>query len=244
MGDALVLCYHGISEHWPSAVSPARLRQHVELLLRRGYEGVTFTDAVTASRARRTFAVTFDDAYVSVLEHAYPTLAALGVPGTVFVVTAFADEGRRVDWPGMERFGVGADAGELRSLSWEQLRRLVEAGWEVGSHSHTHPRLTQLADASLERELQDSREACERELARPCLSVAYPYGDVDDRVVFAAAAAGYRAGCTLSVSTSGPLSWPRVGVYRIDSPARFRLKVSPVTRRARRVLALRGTLSR
>ncbi len=186
---------------------------------------------------RKIFAVTFDDAYVSILHNAFPVLADVDVPGTVFVVTALAEAGLPLEWPGMEEAGAGVDPKELRSLSWEQLDRLAQAGWEVGSHTCTHPRLTQLDDELLERELHDSRAACTRALARPCRAIAYPYGDLDDRVIAAAAAAGYEAGCSLSVATSGRLAWPRVGVYRVDSPARFRLKISPVTLGARRVLA-------
>ena len=63
----------------------------------------------------------------------------------------------------------------------------------------------------------------------------------DDRVLSAAAAAGYTAGCSLSVHTAGPLAWPRIGVYGVDSPARFRLKVSRAALRARRALARRKT---
>ena len=88
-GDTLVLCYHGISERWPSdelAVSPATLGRQVELLLERGYRGVTFADAVRGS-AGKLMAVTFDDAFHSVLALARPILDRLGVPGTVFVPT-------------------------------------------------------------------------------------------------------------------------------------------------------------
>jgi peptidoglycan/xylan/chitin deacetylase (PgdA/CDA1 family) len=237
MVRTLVLCYHAIGDTWPASVPGTRLHEQVELLLRRGYEGVTFTEAATSPPERKRFALTFDDAYVSVLERAFPVLDGLGVPGTVFVVTAFAEEGLRLDWPGMEEWGAGADPDELRSLSWSQLEQLVQSGWEVGSHTHTHPYLTQLADDALARELRESRETCERALGRPCRSIAYPYGDVDDRVAAAAAAAGYEAGCSLSVATSGPLLWPRVGVYAIDSSARFRLKISPVTLGVRRALA-------
>jgi peptidoglycan/xylan/chitin deacetylase (PgdA/CDA1 family) len=113
---------------------------------------------------------------------------------------------------------------------------LVDAGWEAGSHTCSHPRLTQLDDAGLAGELRGSREACEQRLSQPCRTLAYPYGDHDRRVVAAAGASGYEAACTLpeSFKADDALRTPRVGVYHRDGEAVFRLKISAWTRRARR----------
>ena len=238
--EPLVLCYHAIGEAWPSSVAPSRLREHVQLLLSRGYEPARFVDVVTAANTRRLFAVTFDDAYLSVLERAYPVLEALGVPATVFVVTDLAGYGGPVAWAGLRESGVSDDPIVRRTLRWSQLHDLQQAGWEIGSHTCSHPHLPRLDDGALARELEESRAACIAALGA-CRSIAYPYGDFDDRVLSAAAAAGYTAGCSLSVHTAGPLAWPRIGVYGVDSPARFRLKVSRAALRARRALARRKT---
>lgn len=238
--DALVLCYHAIGESWPSSVSENQLREHVRLLLRRGYRGTTFTETVAANGTGRTFAVTFDDAHGSVVDRALPVLRDLGVPGTVFVVTSFANDGRALEWPGLLESGVSGDPAARASLTWDDLRGLVESGWEVGSHTATHRHLTAIDDAALERELRGSRDDCAEALGRPCRALAYPYGDVDERVVRAAAAAGYAGACSLSVATSGQFCWPRIGVYAVDTPMRFRLKVSPTVLRLRRALASRG----
>ena len=47
-GDTLVLCYHGVSEDWPSAlaVTPEALERQLGFLVDRGYRGVTFREAV------------------------------------------------------------------------------------------------------------------------------------------------------------------------------------------------------
>ena len=76
-------------------------------------------------------------------------------------------------------------------MSWSELRAIAEDGIEVGSHTITHPRLTQLSPAELERELVESRERIEDELGRPCRFLAYPYGDEAEHVRAAAEAAGY-----------------------------------------------------
>jgi peptidoglycan/xylan/chitin deacetylase (PgdA/CDA1 family) len=120
-------------------------------------------------------------------------------------------------------------------MSWDQLGELAEAGWEIGSHTRTHPHLTTLDDETLREELVRSREEVEQRLGRACPTLAYPYGDHDERVVQAAGAAGYTAAGTLPgrLPRPRPLAWPRVGVYRGDDERRFRLKVSRGMRRLR-----------
>jgi peptidoglycan/xylan/chitin deacetylase (PgdA/CDA1 family) len=237
--DVLVLCYHAVSERWPAdlAVRPEQLREQLELLVRRGYRGTTFHDAVTSPHGSKKLAVTFDDAYCSVLELAYPILSSLGLQATVFVVTDFAENGEPLAWPGIDHWLDGAHERELSGLSWSQLKTLADAGWEIGSHTRTHPRLTRLDDDALMRELRESRAACERALERPCRSVAYPYGDVDHRVAAAAGAAGYVTGGMLPARLDGAtsLTWPRLGIYRADSMRRFRMKISPAMRRVRTI---------
>ena len=78
-----------------------------------------------------------------------------------------------------------------------------------------------------------SRELIAERLGGPCESIAYPYGDFDERVVRATGAAGYRAAGTLTrhPHAARPLSWPRVGVYPANRPIFFRLKTSATLRR-------------
>jgi peptidoglycan/xylan/chitin deacetylase (PgdA/CDA1 family) len=230
-GKVLVLCYHAVSERWPAPLSvrPGRLEAQLRLLRRRGYRGATFYDAVTSPPAAKTMAVTFDDAFRSVLDLAFPILARAGVPGTVFVPTGFADSGRPLHWTGIDHWSDGPYAAELAGLTWQELRTLADAGWEIGSHTRTQPRLTELDDAALAAELEQSREACERGTGRPCRSLAYPYGDVDERVIAATRRAGYEvaAGLPARPGPSLPLAWPRVGVYHADALWRFHLKTVP-----------------
>jgi peptidoglycan/xylan/chitin deacetylase (PgdA/CDA1 family) len=238
MSDALVLCYHALSERWPAAlaVTPARFESQLEGLLRRGYRGATFHDAVRSPPSGRTLAVTFDDAYRSVIELALPIMSRLGVPGTVFVPTAFAGADAPMAWPGVDRWLATEHEAELVPMSWQELGALAAAGWEIGSHTRTHPRLTELDDVALAAELRGSRRDLESRLGLPCRSLAYPYGDEDARVVRAAGQAGYEAAGALPFPlphAPSPLRWPRVGIDRVDRGWRFRRKVSPLVRRLR-----------
>ena len=238
MTDVIVLCYHALSPTWDAALSttPELFERQLRTLLRRGYRGATFTDAVTAPPAERVLCVTFDDAYRSVDRLARPILDRLQLPATVFAPTDLLGVEGPLRWDGIDHWIGGPHESELTPLSWQELRALAGHGWEIGSHTGSHPHLTQLDDAALDSELTRSKAACERELNAPCTSLAYPYGDVDDRVVAATARSGYATGAALPrrLHTEEPLRWPRIGVYRNDDERRFRLKVSPLVRRLRR----------
>ena len=214
--DVLVLCYHGIApEARHGEVTPNALRAQLKLVARRGYRWTTFTDAVLGD-GKRVAAVTFDDGIASAIEHGLPVLDELGAPGTMF--------------PRLDMLGVSGRLGEADA------GRLVALGWEIGSHTVSHPVLTTVDDASLRDELVLSKAEIERLSGRTCTSVAYPTGRADERVVAAAAAAGYVAGAALEGAIDvrpSALAWPRVGVRGDDSLRVFGLKCSPSMRRVR-----------
>jgi peptidoglycan/xylan/chitin deacetylase (PgdA/CDA1 family) len=232
----LVLCYHAVSEDWGAALSvpPGVLRRQLATLIANGWEAATFSEAVLDPPARKTFAVTFDDGFRSVGSLAAPLLRGLDVPATVFVPTDWP--GRSMRWPGIDHWADTPSAHELEALTWDELRALQAAGWEIAAHTCSHPHLTSLDEAGIHRELVESRAVCERELGVACRSVAYPFGDCDDRVRAAAAAAGYEAAAGLSSEAFGRndrFEWPRVGVWHGEPYWRFRLKAAPVTSRVR-----------
>jgi peptidoglycan/xylan/chitin deacetylase (PgdA/CDA1 family) len=72
---------------------------------------------------------------------------------------------------------------EFDLAGWDELRGLDPAVITLGSHTLTHPILTSLSPASLERELGESRRALERKLGRAVEQFAYPNGDFDDAVL-------------------------------------------------------------
>jgi len=236
VGDVLVLCYHAATPAWPSemSVDPDVIADQVRQVLERGYRPVRFCDLLAGEGHPRRVSVTFDDAYVSVHREAWPALRELGVPATVFVPTDFASRPEPMRWPGIEEWSDGPHSDELRCMTWEQLGELQEAGWEVGSHTCGHPRLTACDDEQLERELTESRRIVAERLGA-CATIAYPYGDTDGRVMSATRRAGYdlAAGLPVHIRRPVPMAWPRLGIYRPDTDLRFRLKVSPVVRRLR-----------
>lgn len=107
-------------------------------------------------------------------------------------------------------------------VSWDQLREMHAAGFEIGSHGVDHRMLSKLEPADLEAELNQSRSALELELGAPAELLAYPVGGeraFDERVIAAAAAAGYALACTYIC-----------GITREPAADRYALRRLPVER--------------
>jgi peptidoglycan/xylan/chitin deacetylase (PgdA/CDA1 family) len=232
--DVLVLAYHAISDNWDAVttVTPAQLSEQVRHVLGRGYRSVTFERALSAPPAGKVVAITFDDAHRSVFEIGFPMLRELGAVATVFAPTDYIGTGEPTGWEGFERDARGPHASELICMDADQLRAVADAGWEVGSHTCSHPHLTRLAPERRQHELVASREWIEERLQRRCRTIAYPYSDLDADVVAAADQAGYAYAATIPVghALSLPLRWSRVGVFRTDSIGRFKLLTSKAAR--------------
>ena len=226
-GRTLVLAYHAVTPDWRHslAMRPETFRAQLHRLAERGFRGVTFTAAATGAVEGRVVAITFDDGFRSVAEPAAGYLDELGWPATVFAVTSAATSGEPMRWLVSDE-GDARDS-DLLPMGWDELRDLGCRGWEIGSHTVTHRLLSRLDDSELNEELRASRrETAERIGA--CTSISYPWGEIDERVVAAARAAGYVAGSGLAgrFRWNDPLTVPRVAVAGSDEGSRFALKTS------------------
>lgn len=129
-----------------------------------------------------TVVVTFDDGDTSFLEYALPVLEELSFPSTVFAVAG--QLGRAAGWVRDPRNAVPL-------MAAQQLRALPTALVDIGSHSMTHRKLTDLpADQAL-AELRDSKHLLEDLLDKPVTSFAYPHGRYDAETVELVTLAGY-----------------------------------------------------
>ncbi len=85
-----------------------------------------------------------------------------------------------------------------------QVREWQSAGHEIGSHTRTHPFLTQLPPDQAREEITSSRKELEDLFGRPILHFCYPYGDWNERVRDLVAEAGYKTACTTDPGINRP----------------------------------------
>jgi len=232
----LILCYHNVvmptdAGEGDSALHMPRDRfaQQLQWLVAH-YDVVPLVEFIrrveTGATLRYVAAITFDDGYAGVFEHAVPVLDAFGVPATVFVI---ADAPGRLDgfwWDQAEvvnsitphrrrtwlnhlrgdQAAILSDChatssfkipGTHRPANWATIRAHASRGLGIGMHSATHRCLTTLDTSDLERELVESRRVLYDATGVWPDCFAFPYGMWDQRVRDAVRAAGYRAALTL-----------------------------------------------
>jgi GT2 family glycosyltransferase/peptidoglycan/xylan/chitin deacetylase (PgdA/CDA1 family) len=232
-GEAIVLAYHAVADLSGDPVLsefgvPAeRFAGQLEALLRHGRRFVdldTLLGALAGHRhlPRRALLMTFDDAYEDLENTALPALRNHDIRAVAFVVAG--QIGGTNGWD----HAIGAGTRPL--LGKESLRKLARLGIEIGSHTISHRRLTQVPLGQLHQELAGSASQLEAlGLPRPRV-LAYPHGAWSPEVAAAAHDAGYAAAFTVAagaVSRSSPrYALPRVEVYASDTPWKLRVKVA------------------
>lgn len=236
--DVVFLSYHSTAQDGPLflSLSPETFERQLALLRRRGYRSGGHEDlrrllAGEALNAPTVF-LTFDDGYRDTYEVARPLLEAHGFRAIVFLLPTVLADGAPLAWPEVE--GAARRWPEvMRAMTWEMVEEMSAAGHEFGAHTLTHPRLIDVGDEQLARELEHSRALIIERLGA-CDSVAYPFGQWDDRVASAAARAGFEFGFSLPIGSQRSatrLTIPRVNVDHRDGPVRFSLKLSGPGRR-------------
>lgn len=94
---------------------------------------------------------------------------------------------------------VGKASHDRLMLNWDELRVMAREGWDIGSHTMSHPILTRIELSAVAEELQSSKRLIEQELQRPASLFAYPNGkgtDYNQDIKTAAKEAGYVAAVT------------------------------------------------
>jgi peptidoglycan/xylan/chitin deacetylase (PgdA/CDA1 family) len=114
--------------------------------------------------------ITFDDGLASVHSLALPEMETYGMTGTAFVISDH----------------IGGQWEGHHVMNEEMLIDLSSAGWEIGSHTKTHPHLVSLTTQQLDEELEISKQCLESLVKKPVTSLSYPYGEFDSAVALRA----------------------------------------------------------
>ncbi len=115
------------------------------------------------------------------------------------------------------QWDLAADPTEPRAAIMDEAQKceFVAAGWEIGAHTMSHPRLTTLPLPDAAAEIQRSKASLEAALQTEVVSFAYPYGDLNEGLKGAVRAAGFAFG--VATDTGGlHLEDDRMQVFRIN----------------------------
>ena len=172
-----ILTYHSIdSSGSPVSLSEPVFRTHARFLGSGRVNVVPLADLPAVPDEKDAVALTFDDGFLNFTTTVLPVLAGLGLPATIFVVSEAV--GGTNAWGGRDASGIPT----LPLMGWQELRAAVQAGFEIGAHTRTHPDLTTLSAAQVEDETTGCVERIFAELGQRPRRFAYPYGAVNDAV--------------------------------------------------------------
>jgi len=231
-----ILMYHQVARglgsrrvhpYYRTDTDPLVFEEQMSFLKRNGYRTVHLGEAIRLMQeppadSEKRVVITFDDGFQDFYSDAFPILQKHGFSATVFLPTGF----------------IGRQSRMFKSapcLTWSEVRELSRAGIIFGSHTVTHPQLSQLPLAEVEKELRRSKDTIEQQLGRLVDSFAYPYAFPEADTAFRRQLrrilleAGYQYGVSTTIGTatqaSDPLLMRRLPVNSCDDPQLFRAKL-------------------
>ena len=151
---------------------------------------------------RKPVMITVDDGYVDDVLRILPALRYFHDVATFYVIT--------------QRLGEGG------FHSHDQVRKLDDAGMDIGAHTRHHVNLPGMAAAQLTDEVAGSRRDLERILHHRVYWFAYPFGAHDAAAEDAVRKAGFLLATTTqggTPSSTALMTEPRVHVGRTATPA-------------------------
>lgn len=194
------IVYHKLDKHWEigiTNVKPKTFHRQMAFLKSQAYIGESITKVFTANNASpKAIGISFDDGYQSVFANAFPIMQQYNFRATIFVIADYI--GKWNDWEaqlGWRKF---------LHLSTDELKQLINSGWELGSHSNSHRSLTALTDLQAKNELQSSKLKLEDLFGVPVNCFAFPFGRYNIKHLFMAVEIGYQKVCINSLRDKIP----------------------------------------
>ncbi len=175
---AMIVLFHRVDDRYPEdpiTCSRAQFTAFCDFFARY-FEVVTLGELLELLQRRadisRRLVITFDDGYRDNYAVAAAELRKRGLPACYFVTTGFV---------GTDQSAPRDARRSIRSewMNWDQVRSLLEQGFELGAHTITHPDCGRIGGAEATREITGSKAQLEAEVGTPVRYFAYPFGRPD-----------------------------------------------------------------
>lgn len=169
-------------------IPPRPFSRQLKELKENGYEAISLSE-MNDSFGKKTFIISFDDAYVSVLENALKPLEECGFKAIQFVVPNCVGKSNLWDLSLGER--------QLPIMDKAMIKDWLAAGHEIGSHTLSHPYLSRTPSDKAREEIVSSKKILEDWFGIPIRHFCYPYGDYNRPVRDMVEEAGYVTSSTV-----------------------------------------------
>ncbi len=184
-----ILVYHHIGPLHPAATPNLKsfsmgeemFEKQMAYLQSKNYTTISFEQLnnhllYNANLPKKPVIISFDDAWENQYIYALPLLQKYGFTATFFIPTK--------------------NLGHSHVLSWDEIKKIDQAGMVIGSHTETHPFLDKITDEESRKEIIDSKKIIEENLGKTIYDFAYPYGAYNNHAIQIVKEAGYRTART------------------------------------------------
>ncbi len=164
--------YHRFGDkRYPTTNVPVSdFEQHLRYLKDQEFQVLTFSQAIKYLKsdepAKKTAVVTIDDGYKSFFNNGFPLLKKYKMTATLFINTE--------------------TIGSADLMDWTQLKEVVEAGIEIGNHTHSHSFFLDQPESTryhtFKNEIEKSQAIIKANLNLVPSAFTYPYGEFDDQM--------------------------------------------------------------
>jgi len=227
-----ILCYHSISnDGWTFSTRLDEFERQIKYLSSE-YQFISLKEVCDHVSNKKpvtvpSIALTFDDGYKNILS-LKQIIKKYSLKPTVFLIADREHTNRKeIDT-------------KLELLNHSDVVSMLKDGWEIGSHTSTHPDVSLLSKSEIQYEIIESKSILEKEFSTPIKYIAYPKGAYNNHVLQAVKTARYQMGLSMDdgiVSvTTNPLAIPRVGVDGSHSFAEFKSLFLPLNIKLRSLI--------
>ena len=225
--SVIALCYHNIEDGGKLkalTITVAEFEKEMQAIKDNGFTVIPMQDFLAWRRNEKSIPakcaiVTIDDGWNSAYTNAWPILKKFNYPFTLFIYINYVGSGGK-------------------SLSWDQLAEMRDAGVDIESHTYSHSDLkkpgalvdkkaaegirndvkTLGEDGWLRKEIIGSKQVLEKQLGIKCNAFAYPFGIYNQKALDMVKEAGYEAAFTVYgqlLPHSAP--YDRLGRYAVEA---------------------------
>jgi peptidoglycan/xylan/chitin deacetylase (PgdA/CDA1 family) len=229
----LILCYHSIAKNnWRFSIDPEMFYRQIEYLSA-NYNIISLSNLTQNLKSgilpdKNSVIITFDDGYKDLI-NIEKNLNKFSIKPTVFLLS----DPLRAD-----RIELGTKTPFLKD---SEISMLLKSGWEIGSHSATHPDFSLLSqEADLNNQIIVSKNTLSRKFKTPVSYFAFPKGRYSPEILKAIKVANYSLALSMDqdiISTQSNLHiLPRVGVDRTHTYSEFKAMITPTALYFRRLI--------
>ena len=228
----VILMYHMISgpqtvADTRQACPPKLFEKHLKLLLKAGYTPISIDQIEKYYSEKiplpdKAVLITLDDGFEDNYLNAFPLFQHYNISAVIYLATGLI--GQTNKWMPAPTYS------RRKMLSWMQIKEMSGYGIHFGSHTVTHPKLTELDDDRVSYELAESKQIIEDRLGVECRHFAYPYGLLTEKTRELVWQAGFKTACStrsgFNNAERDPLILHRIDVYGDDSCWQLQQKIT------------------